>query len=207
MKHRVDISDAGAQSDLEHTLRWSPFLRSLSVRGQRPLDLSQIQYMSRMKLLWVSGPIKSSLDLSRLRKLQLLGAGRGLNKVYGLESLGKLHYVHVEGPSRAWLSTLPISVKRLFLTKNKLENLDLSRFRNLEVLGFAVQKNISARKVKLPPNLNRLDLVRISTITHFEDWFGSCAKLEKINIDSCPDELVGSISPLANNAGVSLEVG
>ena len=207
IKYPVDISDEGAQKDLDHTLRWSPFLRSLSIRSQRVLDLSQIQHMRRMKLLWISGPMKTRLNLSRLKDLQLLGAGRSMTKVSGLDTLTKLHYVHVDSPTQVWIRSLPQSVKRLFITKNRLERLDLSRFTHLDVLGFASQKHISATDVDLPANLKRLDLIEISTITDFDYWLDCCRKLAKINLDTCPEELVQSVQANAKNRGIEIETG
>ncbi len=207
IKYPVDISDEGAQKDLEHTLRWSPFLRSLSIRSQRVLDLSQIQHMRRMKLLWISGPMKTSLSLSQLKGLQLLGAGRSMTKVSGLDTLTKLHYVHVDSPSQAWIQSLPQSLRRLFITKNRLEHLDLKRFEHLDVLGFDFQKIIYARNVELPANLKRLDLIEVSTITDFDYWLDSCKKLAKINLDTCSEELVQSVQARAKNRGIEIETG
>ena len=207
IRYQVDISDHGAQADLEHTLRWSPFARSLSIRSQRHLDLTQIQKMRSMKLLWISGPMKTNLNLSQLTNLRLLGAGRSVTKVSGLDSLGRLHYVHVGAPTQTWVNRLPATVKRLFITKSNLEKLDLSELRKLEVLGFTSLKNISARNYLLPENLKQLDLVQVSTVVDVDFWLESCQKLNKINIDTCPSELVSSIAPLAQKAGVSLEVG
>jgi hypothetical protein len=130
-----------------------------------------------------------------------------MTKVSGLESLGKLAYVHVEGPSNDWLNKLPLGVKRLFLTKSKLEHIDLSKFRNLDVLGFASQKRIAAKDFLLPQNLKQLDLVQVLDVLDFDNWLASCKKLNKINLDTCPEELLTSIGPAAQTLGIRIEVG